>query len=169
MGAGLRGDAPNGVYSQRLPAAYGGFSLIEVLVVAGILSLILAAAVSRLNSGFRSAESAAAELAANLRLCRTKAVSSGYHYRVNVTGADTYDFQRMLPPTSGSTWTVDSATPTRTIRLPPNVQFATPTATYEFDTRGVVVGATAVATETLQDSALSHAAVIQIWPSGQVN
>ena len=146
-----------------------GFSLIEVVVVAGILSLMLAAAPSRLNSQFRSADSAAAEFAANLRLCRTKAVSSGYHYRVAVTSAIAYDFQRLLPPTSGSSWTVDSDTPTRTTRLPPNVRFTTPTGTYEFDTRGGLVGATAVDTKTLQDSSLNRAAVIQIWPSGQVN
>lgn len=148
-----------------------GTSLIEVLVVAGVLSLILAAGISRLNSQYRSADSAASELAANLRLCRTKAVATGYHYQLNVTGLSTYAVNRMLPPTGGSDWTVDTDTPTLTMALPPNVRFTNAIGRYEFDTRGNVVlrsGETLESLKTLNDSVAHHSAFVQVWASGQV-
>jgi prepilin-type N-terminal cleavage/methylation domain-containing protein len=149
-----------------------GFSLVELVVVVGILSLILVSAISRLNSGYRSADSAAAELVANLRLCRAKAVSSGYHYQLGVTGPSSYSVNRMLPPTSGSDWTVDGGTPTLTVTLPGNVRFTDGTGRYEFNTRGVMVvraGETFVPTKILNDSALNNSVFVQVWTSGQVN
>ncbi len=148
-----------------------GVSLIEVAVVAAILLLMLGAAISRLNPGYRSAESSANEFLANLRLCRTKAVSSGYHYQLSVTGLSTYNVNRLLPPTSGTDWTVDAGTPTLTINLLPNVRFSDATGRYEFNTRGTVVlhaGETFVPLKTLNNSGVNNTAFVQIWTSGQV-
>jgi prepilin-type N-terminal cleavage/methylation domain-containing protein len=149
-----------------------GFSLVELVVVVGILLLILGFAVPRLNSGYRSADSAAAELVANLRLCRAKAVSTGYHYQLGVTGPSSYSVNRLLPPTSGSDWTVDGGTPTLAVTLPGNVRFTDATGRYEFNTRGVALvraGETFVPTKILNDSALNNSVFVQVWTSGQVN
>lgn len=157
-------------YGRGLSRA-DGLSIIEVVVVVAILSLLLAAAVSRLNPSARNADASAGELLANLRLCRSKAVSSGYHYQLSVTGNSRYAINRLLPPTSGTDWTVDANTPTITLNLLPNVRFTTATGRYEFDTRGTLVlhaGETFVPLKTLNDSALNKSAFVQIWTSGQV-
>ena len=132
---------------------------------------MLAAAISRLNPSYRNAQSSASELLANLRLCRTKAISSGYHYQLNVTGPSTYTLNRLVPPTSGTDWTVDGSTPTVTMNLLPNVRFTSATGRYEFNTRGTLVvraNETFVPLKTLNDSSLNNSAFVQIWTSGQV-
>lgn len=49
------------------------------------------------------------------------------------------------------------------------VSFTVPSGSYEFDTRGSIVGANAVSIVTLSDNAQNRNVVVQIWPSGQVN
>ncbi len=156
----------------RFSSRANGVLLIEVAVVAGMLSLILAAGISRLNSRYQSADSGARELLANLRLCRSKAVSTGYHYQLNVSGLSAYTVNRLLPPTSGTDWTVDSNTPPLTVTLPSNLRFMAATGRYEFNTRGTVVvraGETFVPTKTINDSSQNASAFVQVWTSGQVN
>ena len=140
--------------------------MIELIVVACMLGLILGVAISRLNSRMYSADAAAKELAANFRLSRSQATGSGYHYRVNVS-AGAYAINRMLPA-GGGAWTVDGGTPTRTVTMPTNVSVSQGTGAYEFDTRGTTIGANALATVRLHDSALSRDVDVRIWPSGQV-
>jgi Tfp pilus assembly protein FimT len=148
-----------------------GVSLLEVIIVAAMLSITLAAAISRMNPNARAAESSAGELVANLRLCRTKAISSGYHYQLNITSPSTYTINRLLPPTSGTDWTVDGGTATMTVNLRPNVSFTSATGRYEFNTRGTIVlhtNETFVPLKTLNDSSLNNSAFVQIWTSGQL-
>jgi type II secretory pathway pseudopilin PulG len=158
-------------FEPRLLLRADGVSIIEVVIVAAIISLMLAAAISRMNPNYRAAEASASELLANLRLCRTKAVSSGYHYQLSVTGASTYTVNRLLPPTSGTDWTVDGGTPTLTYNLLPNVRFTASTGRYEFNTRGTIVvrtNETFVPLKTLNNTSLNNSAFVQIWTSGQM-
>ena len=143
-----------------------GRSLLELIIVAAMIGLILQAAISRLDSSMYSAQSAARELAANLRLIRSQAVGSGYHYRVNV-GAGSYAINRMLPGANNS-WSVDNGTATRTVTMPTGVSVSQGTGTYEFDTRGTTVGANALATLRLHDSTRNYDVDVRLWPSGQV-
>jgi type II secretory pathway pseudopilin PulG len=157
---------------RRLLSRADGVSIIEVVVVAGIISLMLAAAISRMNPNYRAAEASASELLANLRLCRTKAVSSGYHYQLSITGPSTYTINRLLPPVAGTDWTVDGGTPTMTLNLLPNVRFTASTGRYEFNTRGTLVvraNETFVPLKTLNNTSLNTSAFVRIWTSGQVS
>src|SRR5262249_35386152 len=143
-----------------------GRSLLELIIVVAMIALILEAGISRLDSSMYGAQSAARELAANLRLVRSQAIGSGYHYRVNVSaGSDAIN--RMLPG-ANNTWNVDNGTPTRTVTLSGAVRVSQGTGTYEFDTRGTTVGANALATVRLHDSAHNNDVDVRVWPSGQV-
>lgn len=144
-----------------------GISLLELIVVCGMLGLILGMAISRLDADSYGIDAAANGLAANLRLSRSQAIGSGYHYRVNVA-AGSYSINRMLPPVGGGAWTVDGATPTRTVTMPTGVAVSLGAGAYEFDTRGTTVGANALATVRLHDSARNRDVDVSVWPSGQV-
>ena len=143
-----------------------GTSLLEVIVVAAMLGIILGAAISRMNAGMYNADNVAKELAGNLRLSRSQAVGSGYHYRVNV-GATSYAVNRMVL-SGGNTWVLDGAIATRTVTLPAAMTVTQGTGTYEFDSRGSTVGANALSTVRVHDSARNLDVDIRVWPSGQV-
>jgi len=131
-----------------------------------MLGIILSAAISRMNAGWYNADSVAKELAGNLRLSRSQAVGSGYHYRVNIS-ANTYAINRLVLGV-GNAWGVDGGTPTRTVRLPAAVSVSQGTGAYEFDSRGSTVGANALSTVRVHDSARNIDVDVQVWPSGQV-
>src|SRR5262249_12270021 len=107
-----------------------GRSLLELIIVVAMVALILGAGISRVNAGMYGAEASARELAANLRLSRSQAVGTGYHYRVNVA-AGSYAINRMVPG-AGNAWVVDASTPTRTVNLPKSVTVSQGTGAYEF-------------------------------------
>jgi Tfp pilus assembly protein FimT len=150
----------------RRPGADAGVSLLEIIIVAAMLGIILGAAISRMNAGMYNADNAAKELAGNLRRSRSQAVGNGYHYRVNI-GATSYAVNRMVLG-AGNAWGVDGGTPTRTVTLPAKVTVSQGTGTYEFDSRGSTVGANAMSTVRVHDSARNLDVDVRIWPSGQV-
>lgn len=144
-----------------------GTTLFELMTVVTIVGLSTGVAVSRINAGTRSIDSTSQELVANLRVCRMQAIASGYHCRVNIDSTGTYEVERMLPPaTPGGSWTADPSQ-TRAITLPSAVRFGA-SGTYEFDTRGAVVGRSSVATISLTDGGQGRTASVAVWPSGQI-
>ncbi len=68
----------------------------------------------------------------------------------------------------GNAWVVDGGTPTRTVTLPATVSVSQGTGTYEFDSRGSTVGANALSTVRVHDSARNLDVDVRVWPSGQV-
>jgi Tfp pilus assembly protein FimT len=146
--------------------ADAGRSLLELIIVVAMISLILQAGISRMSSAMYGAETSARDLTANLRLCRSQAVGSGYHYRVNVA-AGSYAINRMVPG-AGNAWVVDASMPTRTVTLPKSVTVSQGTGSYEFDSRGTTVGATLLSTVRLHDASTGNDVDVKVWPSGQV-
>jgi Tfp pilus assembly protein FimT len=142
-------------------------TIFELLMVITIIGVSTSVAISRLSAPTRTIDAVSQELVANLRLCRMKAISTGYHCRINVSSTASYRVERMLPPaTQGGNWTADTAQ-SRAVNLPPAVRFGA-TGAYEFDSRGTVVRQTSTATVTLADSGQQRTLSIVIWPSGQV-
>jgi len=161
----LRSERESSSRARKLRAD-AEVSLLEIIIVAAMLGIILSAAISRTNAGWYNADSVAKELAGNLRLTRSQAVGSGYHYRVNVS-ASSYAINRMVLGV-GNAWIVDGGTPTRTVPLPKTVSVSQGTGTYEFDSRGSTVGANALSTVRVHDSARNIDVDVRVWPSGQV-
>ena len=145
-----------------------GTTLFELMTVLAVVGVSTSVAVSRLNAGTASLQAVNRQLVANVRLCRMQAIASGFHCRINVSATGTYSVERMQPPASqGDPWTVDGSQ-VRTITLPQAVRFGG-TGSYEFDTRGTVVGRDDAATINLSDTATGGSASLSIWPSGQVS
>jgi len=143
-----------------------GLSLIELLVVIGIISIVSAVAIPKLTSGERDIDEAMQTLSANFRLARSRAVSSGFHQRINIISTSVYRVERMV--LSGGNWIADPNTAPQTITLPARVVFTVGNGTFELDSRGQVVGANALVTRTLRDTATNRNVQIEIWPSGQI-
>lgn len=146
-----------------------GASVLEVVVVAGVLGLSTTVAVSRLNAGTRQLDGAHQELVANLRLCRSQAIASGMHCQIALAGSSAYRVERMLPPSApGGAWTAD-ASYSRTLPLPTGVTLSQTGGAFEFDTRGSLVSTTTRTVLTLTDSGHARLQRIVLWPSGQVD
>jgi prepilin-type N-terminal cleavage/methylation domain-containing protein len=156
-------------HKQRLKSS-SGFSILELLTVIGLISILSALTVSRLNQGFATIDGAASELRGNLRLARLKAVAEGYHYRIQLTSSSVYQLSRLLPPTPPATaWTaVDNSQIVRTVTLPSNVFFNNIgyPLTYEFDSRGTMISSNALITLILSQP--GRTLNVFLFPSGQV-
>ncbi len=136
-----------------------------------IMAIAFKAAISTLNASARILDSAGKEMAANLRLARSRSISTGYHYQVTVFSTY-YNIDKMV--LSSGNWVVDSATPTRTVTFP-NLVTVTPVpgGPYQFDSRGACVGATApcltaASTITLHSNFQNRDVLVNVWPSGQI-
>lgn len=148
-----------------------GVSLLELLVVLGILALAGSIAISRFDPGPRHLDNAAEAVAANVRVARAFAISRGAHYDVRVFDPTNLRVARLrlqneADPTSP--WVLDG-TEFRFVPLPPNVRFVTtPGRAIEFDSAGAMVGGTAPVAVVIEESVHGLTRTVTIWPSGQV-
>ncbi len=148
-----------------------GLTAIELLVVLAILSIVLKMAISTLNASARILDNAGKEFSANLRLARARAISTGYHYQVTVFSTY-YNIDKMV--LNAGNWVVDGGMPTRTVALPTPVTITpVPSGSYQFDSRGACVGATApcltaASAITLHHEAQNRDVLVNVWPSGQI-
>ena len=85
-----------------------GFSLMELIVVIGLVGLMLTIAAPAANSKAMSLPQEAEELQSNFRLARANSMRHGAHFRVTITGAKTYTIQRMQDADGDGIWAVDS-------------------------------------------------------------
>lgn len=111
-----------------------GLTLVEVLIILGILVVILALAGSNLL-GFRrqlSLEDAANTLSQDIQTCRTHALAKGVNCRVRFTGEHTYVVEAL----SGAAYTV-----VRSRDLPTFLSISSPTAGHwlEFNPRTLLI------------------------------
>jgi len=145
----------------------GGYSMIEMLAVLGLLGIAFAAAAPTIKPAWMDISNAQSVLIANLRLARTNAITRGVHYAVAFASATTLELQRMQ--LQNGAWTVD-ASQTQTVNLPPDTQLPIPIVgtSVEFNTRGQAVNLLTVEQIDITDS-FGATRSTQAWPSGQVN
>jgi hypothetical protein len=141
----------------------------EIAVMSAVLIAATGVAVWRLKATPRHIDSAHRELVANLRLCRTQAVTDGYHCEVAFTSPTSYRVERMLPPEAPALrWTADASS-SRAIVLPVGVTLSQAAGTFEFDSRGSLVNMSGRTPLTLTDSHYNRQKSVVLWPSGQVD
>ena len=141
-------------------------SLIELIVVTGILGVMVALAMPRREPGMFALRTAQSTLLADLRMARGSAIAAAVHFRVEILDDGSYGVLRMVE--GGGGW-VQDGDPEILRTLPPSVSFSGGVGEgYEFNTRGLLVEPTSAATVTLADSTTGQSRTVDVWPSGQV-
>jgi hypothetical protein len=160
-----RPQAPRriGVLRER---ASGGHSLLELLVIMGVLSILTGTAFLGYRSNRLQINNAQRIVVGSLRGARASAISKSVHFTVEFAASDRLLVQRMVYDDSG--WHVD-ATSVRTVPLPAPAYFYSSTvgSKVEFDSRGIAVNLTAPRSIELRDS-FGVSKSIQAWPSGEI-
>jgi Tfp pilus assembly protein FimT len=150
-----------------------GFSALELVVVLGVIGVMVVVAVPATNRKVMSLPIASEELQSALRLARANASRHGAHFRLTITGAQTYTVQRMKDPDGDGIWTVDSTYPAQTSTLSPSVSITGTTGQkIEFNTRGLlhatVAGQIPAVVSIPLKAVGGKTKTIEVWPSGQV-
>lgn len=160
------GDAATSLRHGRAHRRQGGLSLIEMLVTLALVSVSLGIAIPRAPRGAFAMWRAHAQLIADLRHTRADSLTRGDHFLFEVTGANTYSEHRMT--WNGVAWVKD-VEPTRSRTLPDGVTFSAGSgATFEFNTRGLLVLPDAAESLRLYQADSGIERQITVWPSGQV-
>jgi prepilin-type N-terminal cleavage/methylation domain-containing protein len=144
-----------------------GFSLVEILVAIGIFGILVAAALPHLDTRRENINSAVNSVAANIRLARTKAMSTGIHYCMHWSASNKYYVRRW----SDNKNIVDAKLPTRVSWSMDNYPDLPHVM---FNTRGMAIDNTAangvlvnpVDVYIWDTYGISHKIVV--WPSGQI-
>lgn len=143
-----------------------GYTLIEVMTAIGIVGIVLAAALPHLDPRRQDINTTLQTVIGDLRVARSKAISSGVHFSFNRLDNTHYQLRRHKE-TGPNEWPVDTII--KTISLPSAVQFWLWPSVLEFNTRGMLVTPNYPATGILGDTSTSTWHAVSIWPSGQVN
>jgi prepilin-type N-terminal cleavage/methylation domain-containing protein len=150
--------------AQRL-RTQGGYSLIELLVAVAIFGVLAASGLPHIDTRRQDVQSAAAQVIADYRWARTRAITSGVHYAITWTGPSTYQVQRFK--LTGTTWGLDQAV--KTVTLPTGLAaYGTTPSTQEFNTRGMMVTTNYAIYQLLWDDRFSAYHMYSVWPSGQI-
>jgi len=154
-------------HSQR------GVSLVELIVMLGMISVLVAVMIPRLNKSNLNLPLVEQTLVADIRMARANATSKGVHYQVSLSSSS-YSVQRLQDDDGDNVWEPDNEFPTQTVELPYGVAITEGSdATLEFTTRGLLADDSdgtpaSVVTVTVHDSDHSQTKTIEVWPSGQV-
>lgn len=158
---------------RSLHRSQRGMSLVELLVMLGIVSVLIAVAMPRLNKSNLNLPLVEQSLVADIRMARANAVSRGAHYKVSVS-ASTYSVQRLQDDDGDGAWEPDGGFPAYTVGLPEGITITEGVGSeIEFTTRGLLTSnpdgtPASVISVTILDSVHSRTKIVEIWPSGQV-
>jgi len=145
-----------------------GLALIELLGAFALLAVITAVAIPQFRSNTHDLWQTHTLLLADLRQARAYALTRGDHFRVTITSPTEYELRRLRDPDNDGVWTPDPE-PLRARTSPDGVTIASDGgATFEFNTRGLMINPNAAAQLELLDSHTGYDRQITVWPSGQV-
>ncbi len=147
----------------------GGFTLIELLVAVSIFGVVAIAGLPHINTGREDINTSVQRIMSDMRYARGRAITSGEHYAVEWTSANTYQIQRMIQDGTGGPWVVDDVE--RSIQLPTHVAFDLGdegVERLEFNTRGMMVSSDQPLRPVVADRHHLVERHLSIWPSGQI-
>ena len=150
-----------------------GMSMIELIVVMGIISAALAVALPRFNQAALNLSVAEQTLVANIRLARAQATTRGARFKVTLA-SNSYSIQRLQDDDDDGVWDPDSAFPAQDVELPDGITLTMDGASeLEFTTRGLLAdlpdGTPASIVEiAMHDAHKNETREMEIWPSGQI-
>jgi prepilin-type N-terminal cleavage/methylation domain-containing protein len=151
-------------YAQRL-AAQAGYSLIELVVAAGIFGILASAGLPHVDTRRQDLNTSINRAVADLRYARSRAITTGDHFVVVFDGGNRYEIKRMELGAGG--WTPSAVV--KTVELPSHIEWlAGGTDSIEFNTRGMMISAGEPLWPSIWDTLHNHGHQISIWPSGQV-
>ena len=131
-----------------------------------LVGIIVGIASPRASSNGFDMWQAQAQLIGDLRQTRADALSGGDHFVLEVVNATSYREHRMS--WNGTSW-VKNVIAKRQRTLPDGVVFSAGVgASFEFNTRGLLVLPDAAQSLRVRDSDTGHERQITVWPSGQV-
>lgn len=143
-----------------------GNTLIEMLIIMGIIGVICGAALPHFDGRRQDIHTTMRELVGQFRTARTQALTTGTHYALHMPAPGTLNVQRMQQAVDG-TWQV--ADVTDSISLPAHVSFWMTPDTIEFNTRGTMITSPRPLYVYLSDRYASVVHSFSVWPSGQVH
>ena len=141
-----------------------GVSLLELAVVLGIVALVLALLVPRLNSRPNHFAADLGELKANLEVTRMLARSRTGQYRLRVASSSQYVIERGT--LIGATWTFSTVERTVTLRTGVSFESGSVGQAATFDSRGSLI--TADTTLTMLDTDRGWSRQILVRATGMV-
>lgn len=144
-----------------------GLSAIELVATMALMGIVLGTAMPSMTKQPYVLWNAQTTLIGDLRQARAESITRGDHFRVDITGANTYTVSRMQLNADG-TWT-PKVPAWRSRTLEGGLGFVTGTGLgFEFNTRGLMVNPSWAATLVMYDYNHSLTRWVTIWPSGQV-
>jgi len=143
-----------------------GYSLVELLVAVGIFGLLAALGLPHLDTRRQDIQTTAAQVIADYRWARNRAITSGVHFGIEWTSTNSYEVQRMKQAANG-TWSKDVAVKHVTLPSYINTAWYWPSV-QEFNTRGMMVTTTYPIYQMFWDSNYNGWHMLSLWPSGQI-
>ena len=151
-----------------------GMSMVELLVTLGIVAVVGAVALPRINSGTLNAKVTAQNLLGDIRMARASATTRGAHFRVTLESTS-YTVERLQDDDGDGDWEPGAGLQKRTVDLPSGISLSINNGDgiIEFTTRGLIATLPdgtppEIEDVTLNDSVHGKTRNIQVWPSGQV-
>jgi hypothetical protein len=136
------------------------------MVSMALLGILMAVAAPGMRTDAYALWTAQQQLLADLRMTRANALTKGDHFRLDVTGTNTYVEYRL--ELLGTDWVPDGE-PILERSLPSGISFGAGVGSqFEFNTRGLLIDTDAATTLTLLEASTSHSRDVTVWPSGQV-
>lgn len=142
-----------------------GYSLIELLAVVAIFGVLSAMALPHLDTRRQDIQTVTAQVIADYRWARMRAITTGDHFAIQWSGGSNYTVRR-LKETAPGVWGVDAVV--KTVQLPSTITSWISPLKQEFNTRGMMVSTASPVWALLYDTKFNGWHTFSVWPSGQV-
>lgn len=146
----------------------GGYSLIELMAAVSILGIVAMVGLPHVDTRREGINTSAQLVLSDLRLARSRSITSGDHFALVPKSPGSYELQRLVINPTGN-WVFHSVV--KTVTLPPNIRVEFGELALnriEFNTRGMLVTSNEPLWPVIVDTQHHSKHQLAIWPSGQI-